>query len=817
MVTGGVPAITAPNGTITFDTNWTVPASSTVNYTVFGDVSSLAGGDTVTVALGTANVTLLSAATRGTAPTNVTHLAEVVTLGQHAGLQVRDQFDAATSKNDVQLFRFQLVNASASPVTVDQVTFALADVAGLVSGDLTDLRLSDGTAWVSTGGAASITAPNGTITLTGDFTIPASATVNYTLAGDVANLGAGDVLRISLAASDVLLLPAGVATGTTQWVRHVFGTLGPLLAYSDNAVKELRYSRYATGAWDAPGLTGAAATDILYRKVARTRVDQQQQAVVFFDNGYNVGQGNWGRKNLWVSLWDGASWDDTGGAPYGDALNTTTAQWGAIDSDTQGFDAAYESLSGRLLLVSGYNTTGDFYYSLWDGSFWKYYAIQDSTTFPGFDQVFHWVRLVPIPGTNKIVFLGMGWTPAGNTGGMAWAIWNGDTNTWGNTASNTTAAGNTTGDAIAMAVVRGGTNAGDIVTVYGAGRYVYRRIFQRSTQTWTAVTQIADLGAANNPYWLRLKAGPGDDLILGIGTQTGAIYAIPYDGNTRTWRAGGALQLDTTGYGDITQNRPFDVLWDPNGGATNCLAVYSDAGALRYRRSTDGGNSWAAEQNVSASHLAYWVQLDAQPDNLVHLAIADSNDRLNTWTWNGTAWAYENQVSTALEYEDSTPLVRPIEPIAITATPALGSLGGTPTTYYRSIGTAADYQNVGSITVTSGSKSVTGTGTGWKTANRGPGDRLTVGGNHYVISLVNSDTTLTLAAAATASTTTSTYAIARQFATLQAWEDCVSFTVACPYFAVSSSSLVADNRSEIGYAYKDSVLTFATSGARRRS
>ena len=122
VVTGGVPAITAPNGTITFDTNWTVPASSTVNYTVFGDVSSLAGGDTVTIALGTANVTLLSAATRGTAPTNVTHLAEVVTLGQHAGLQVRDQFDAATSKNDVQLFRFQLVNASASPVTVDQVT-----------------------------------------------------------------------------------------------------------------------------------------------------------------------------------------------------------------------------------------------------------------------------------------------------------------------------------------------------------------------------------------------------------------------------------------------------------------------------------------------------------------------------------------------------------------------------------------------------------------------------------------------------------------------------------------------------------------------
>ena len=136
---------------------------------------------------------------------------------------------------------------------------------------------------------------------------------------------------------------------------------------------------------------------------------------------------------------------------------------------------------------------------------------------------------------------------------------------------------------------------------------------------------------------------------------------------------------------------------------------------------------------------------------------------------------------------------------------------GAPT-YFRSIGTAANYQNVGTITVTLGSATVTGSGTTWKTANRGRGDRLTVGANSYVIARVDSNTELTLTAPAVAGATTGTYTIARQFTTLQAWEDCISYTTPCAFFPVGSANLVSDDRREIGVAYEDSVFLHSTGG-----
>ena len=136
--------------------------------------------------------------------------------------------------------------------------------------------------------------------------------------------------------------------------------------------------------------------------------------------------------------------------------------------------------------------------------------------------------------------------------------------------------------------------------------------------------------------------------------------------------------------------------------------------------------------------------------------------------------------------------------------------GSTPTNY-RSIGTAANY-TAGTITVVTGSTTVTATGTTWLASNRGRGDRIFINGANYVVLSVNSDTSLTLAtpyAGASASYSNPNYFIARQFTTLTAWEDCVDGPggVACPFFLVTNASLVTDNRSEVGIAYNDAVGT----------
>jgi uncharacterized delta-60 repeat protein len=136
-------------------------------------------------------------------------------------------------------------------------------------------------------------------------------------------------------------------------------------------------------------------------------------------------------------------------------------------------------------------------------------------------------------------------------------------------------------------------------------------------------------------------------------------------------------------------------------------------------------------------------------------------------------------------------------------------------TLYRSIGTAASFVNQGTITITAGSATVTKSGgLGWKSQNRGRGDVLIAGGNNYIIEGVISDDALTLSTLPTVGYSGSTYTIARQFSTLAAWADCVNGPpgVACPYFPVASTSLVADDRSEVGIAYKDSKFTPPVAG-----
>ena len=118
-----------------------------------------------------------------------------IVLAQHGSGQLLDQLDGSTSRNDVPLFRFRLQNTSAGAITVSQLVLQLSGVSGIGAGDLSDLRIHDGTSNVSVGGAASIPGATGTITFDADFAIPASTAVDYTVYGDAAALVNGDTLR----------------------------------------------------------------------------------------------------------------------------------------------------------------------------------------------------------------------------------------------------------------------------------------------------------------------------------------------------------------------------------------------------------------------------------------------------------------------------------------------------------------------------------------------------------------------------------------------------------------------------------------------
>ena len=127
---------------------------------------------------------------------------------------------------------------------------------------------------------------------------------------------------------------------------------------------------------------------------------------------------------------------------------------------------------------------------------------------------------------------------------------------------------------------------------------------------------------------------------------------------------------------------------------------------------------------------------------------------------------------------------------------------------YRSIGNVADY-TTGNIDAVDGWAVVIGrTGAAWISANRGRGDRIDIDGTDYTILSVDSETRLTLTQTVSGNYSGS-YTISRQFTglatALQDWEDCIDKTAVCTYFpaSVPSSSLVADDRKEVGIVYDD--------------
>ena len=156
---GGSGAVNSGVSTITFSSSFTINASTTVNYILKGDVSNLAAGDTVTISLGTSNVTLQSGTMGGSAPTSVTHTAKNVNLtqihyrwrnddGSEGGLNTGTGADGAISLSSAFNMNTQLRAGGRS--YPDGVAYRV----GAISGTNITLRNAAGSTLTNTNGIA---------------------------------------------------------------------------------------------------------------------------------------------------------------------------------------------------------------------------------------------------------------------------------------------------------------------------------------------------------------------------------------------------------------------------------------------------------------------------------------------------------------------------------------------------------------------------------------------------------------------------------------------------------------------------------------
>jgi hypothetical protein len=515
------------------------------------------------------------------------------------------------------LFRVRLTNFTGGPVTVDRIIFQLSAVNGIDAVDLSDLVIHDGTSTVSTGGAASITAPTGTITFDGDFNVPDGGAVNYVLFGDATQLAFGETLTIGLDAGDITLASGSVLGSAVTDATHTVGALGPLISYSDFdsgfVTRPLEYSTFSPGAWAAPGSIAVAGpfTDPgfpLHQKEAYTSPNRSQQVVVFKED--NTG----GRDKIWVSFWDGTNWDDGNGAPYGDAKDFGNTWDLMIDRSYRNFDAAYEPLSGELLVAAGINTANSFKFWVYDKTSWSSF-VQENIPGPG-NRTHEWIRLAPRPGSNQIALIALAndTTMVGNAE-VRGAIWDGDGNTWISKTSFGLGTSYYTTDAADIDFVLGGMNLGEAIAVWGAEENVWSKVWSESSG-WTANIFAADLGVGNTVKWVRQTADPNtDDLIVAIEDVNEQIYTLRYDGDTRAW--GSLTQHPGVAFGDADDNRAVDIA---SYGANRVVLTYSDATGIKYRISNDGGVSWEPEQALTSTR-AYWIQMVRDPNGTVHLGV----------------------------------------------------------------------------------------------------------------------------------------------------------------------------------------------------
>jgi hypothetical protein len=429
----------------------------------------------------------------------------------------------------------------------------------------------------------------------------------------------------------------------------------PILVYSEDAADNLNYSKYVPWDW-TDGTAAVTQADNFQWMVSKTKQDYSESVAVFVEE-------NSTQPHLYVSFWDGYNWDDGNGEPYGDAYDL-----GAIRTDDyRCFDAAYENASGELLIVaSHYDTTNKlnyFQYWVWDGSSWTTGEHRPWNSGDNFEHI-NWVRMASQPDTNQIALMMQLNRTAGGYEDVLATMWDGDTNTWDtNAETQLSPNSNYEVDDIAVEYVQCGTYKGWALFAFAQGRYVYAKEWDGTDwvtkgDNWA----ITSSQSVDHVYWLRLAPDPNSSRMLiawehDDGTYPDIGTTAVYDFATSPgFQVMNCNEHETYGLENtLLYNRAFDIIYEAGPQHSgHAIIVYTDDDSAT-GDANEGicfrhfdGTSWGEEQVIDSSK-AHWVQLHRSPDNTIHLAAHTTTNTLKTWSWDGTEWVFEKEISTTLE------------------------------------------------------------------------------------------------------------------------------------------------------------------------
>jgi len=312
------------------------------------------------------------------------------------------------------------------------------------------------------------------------------------------------------------------------------------------------------------------------------------------------------------------------------------------------FDIAYESKSGRALLVYWkYNSSfslgydKELRYRIWNGTHWtedKPLDLIPGKTRPRYTRIF-FISLASSPKSNQIALICYAYYRTSwwwYSYGVFAAIWDGSSWIVKKIGSRVTTYGR---ECVAVAYE---SLSGEALFVWGYSTRVYYTTY--SSTGWGSTSSF-NIGGA--PQWVTLKPNPTSDEVMLTCIDSG------YDLNTVLWN-GDSWDSPTEHDQrvEVYSTRCADFDWEPDG--KKGLLVWGDnnVDALTYRV-WDGSNWGSKETYPGLTTDQRWVQVKrnyAVENVTIMIVTIDDGKDLVVTAWNGSAMTIQEELTSYSDY-----------------------------------------------------------------------------------------------------------------------------------------------------------------------
>ena len=341
-------------------------------------------------------------------------------------------------------------------------------------------------------------------------------------------------------------------------------------------------------------------------------------------------------KRITAMKFDGTSWalahPTTGGTFLDDGSSSITSN--AYNNAI----VAYESLSGRAMLVWNNGKKKRPRYAVWEGSSWAT-GIMELSNYPVLadNDEPQWFDIASDPNSNAIMLLIVSKDKVLYT-----AYWNG--NIWDGSAL----VGGSNPNNPAAAAVAYESMSGDALLVYGdatSSFFVKYRTRTNGTNTWSNETDIPSFMLGNKATRAILRADPtnSDNVVLGVVDDAKKGWVAIWNGTV--WQNQQQL-LNSNSNDQLTDNAYPSMAVAFEGVSGNALVVYGDASAAtqvlsqRWNKTT---SMWAdTGQSITApggNTLAMALTPNPTTNNIMVL-VQDNGDGLYAWLWDGQTFYF---------------------------------------------------------------------------------------------------------------------------------------------------------------------------------